>query len=164
MKKTLQSCDGPCSVISFQPARISLSLIQANMVHGVNWWRPQHAHFRMMKQSKMLHLLQELISRQSLSSLNSPSSKVSQRNTTFSRPTNQSLSVAFLMAVWRFTACRGTPAELYSDQGTNLRGGEKEFREAFSVMSPNFQGLLAKHQINFHFNPPAAPHVGGVWE
>lgn len=71
---------------------------------------------------------------------------------------------AFLMAVRRFTARRGTPAELYSDQGTNFRGGEKELREAFSVMSTDLQGLLAKHQINFHFNPPTAPHFGGVWE
>jgi len=71
---------------------------------------------------------------------------------------------AFLMAVRRFTARRGTPAELHSDQGTNFRGGENELREAFTAMSPDLQGLLAKHQINFHFNPPAAPHFGGVWE
>ncbi|XP_077363581.1 uncharacterized protein LOC144007644 [Festucalex cinctus] len=31
---------------------------------------------------------------------------------------------SFLMALRRFIARRGTPAELYSDQGTNYRGGE----------------------------------------
>ncbi len=73
-------------------------------------------------------------------------------------------SDAFLMAVRRFTARRGTPAELYSDQGTNFRGGENELREAFSPMSPELQESLANHQINFRFNPPAAPHFEGVWE
>ncbi len=57
-----------------------------------------------------------------------------------------------------------TPAELYSDQGTNFRGGENELREAFSAIRAELQESLAKHQINFLFNPPAAPHFGGVWE
>ncbi len=73
-------------------------------------------------------------------------------------------SDAFLMAVRMFTARRGTPAELCSDQGTNFRGGENELREAFSAIRAELQESLAKHQINFLFNPPAAPHFGGVWE
>ncbi|KAI2646144.1 ORF V: Enzymatic polyprotein [Labeo rohita] len=35
---------------------------------------------------------------------------------------------SFLMALRRFTARRGTPAQLWSDQGTNFRGGERELR------------------------------------
>ncbi len=35
---------------------------------------------------------------------------------------------AFLMALWRFIGQRGKPAELYPDQGTNLRGGETELK------------------------------------
>ncbi|XP_057689053.1 uncharacterized protein LOC130914022 [Corythoichthys intestinalis] len=68
------------------------------------------------------------------------------------------------MALRRFIARRGTPAELYSDQGTNFRGGERELRESFAAMSPDLQEQLAKQKISFHFNPPAAPHFGGVWE
>lgn len=71
---------------------------------------------------------------------------------------------SFLMALRRFIARRGKPAELYSDQGTNFRGGEKELKEAFSNLSPEVQQNLATQQISFHFNPPAAPHFGGVWE
>lgn len=73
-------------------------------------------------------------------------------------------SDAFLMALRRFIARRGQPAELYSDQGTNFRGGETELREAFRRLSPDLQQLLASQRIRFHFNPPASPHFGGVWE
>lgn len=43
---------------------------------------------------------------------------------------------SFLMALRRFIARRGTPAELFSDQGTNFRGGEREMREALAELSP----------------------------
>ena len=71
---------------------------------------------------------------------------------------------SFLMALRRFIARRGTPAELYSDQGTNFKGGERELREAFAAMSADLKRLLAPQKIVFRFNPPAAPHFGGVWE
>lgn len=70
----------------------------------------------------------------------------------------------FLMALRRFIARQGTSAELYSDQGTNFRGGEKELRETFAALSPDLQQKLAKQKISFHFNPPAALHFGGRWE
>lgn len=68
------------------------------------------------------------------------------------------------MAFRRFVARRGTPFELWSDQGTNLKGGEKELREAFKGMSPELQLQLAKQKVHFRFNPPGAPHFGGAWE
>lgn len=71
---------------------------------------------------------------------------------------------SFLMALRRFTARRGTPFELISDQGTNFRGGERELREAFAALAPELQAQLAKQQIKFRFNPPNAPHFGGCWE
>ncbi|XP_073770437.1 uncharacterized protein [Danio rerio] len=73
-------------------------------------------------------------------------------------------SDSFLMSLRRFIARRGTPAELYSDQGTNFKAGEKELRESFDSMAAELQQLLAKQKIAFHFNPPAAPHFGGAWE
>lgn len=71
---------------------------------------------------------------------------------------------AFLMSLRRFIARRGTPAELFSDQGTNFKGGERELCETFVGMSNELQRLLAPQKISFRFNPPAAPHFGGVWE
>ncbi|XP_030609347.1 uncharacterized protein LOC115796997 [Archocentrus centrarchus] len=71
---------------------------------------------------------------------------------------------SFLMALRRFIARRGKPAELLSDQGTNFRGGERELKDAFKAMHPTLQDHLAKYQIQFQFNPPNAPHFGGIWE
>ncbi|XP_077069937.1 uncharacterized protein LOC143722413 [Siphateles boraxobius] len=71
---------------------------------------------------------------------------------------------SFLMALRRFIARRGTPHELYSDQGTNFKGGERELSDAFEAMQPTLQSQLAKQKIQFKFNPPGAPHFGGLWE
>jgi len=68
------------------------------------------------------------------------------------------------MALSRFISCRGKPAELLSDQGTNYRGAERKIHESFKALHPTLQGELAKHQIKFRFNPPSAPHFGGAWE
>ncbi|XP_052449737.1 uncharacterized protein LOC128011416 [Carassius gibelio] len=73
-------------------------------------------------------------------------------------------SDSFLMSLRRFIARRGSPAELYSDQGTNFKGGEKELSDWFNRMSSDLKQLLAKQKIYFRFNPPAAPHFGGTWE
>ncbi len=71
---------------------------------------------------------------------------------------------SFLMALRRFIARRGKPAELLSDQGTNFKGGERELHDAFKAMHSSLQTCLAEHQIKFVFNPPCAPHFGGTWE
>lgn len=71
---------------------------------------------------------------------------------------------SYLMALRRFIARRGTPAEVYSDQGTKFKAGKKELREAFANMNPELQRLLANQKIAFHFNPPASPHFGGAWD
>lgn len=73
-------------------------------------------------------------------------------------------SDSFLMSLRRFIARRGHPYELLSDCGTNFKGGDKELRDAFAAMNPHLKEQLSKSQIQFHFNPPNAPHFGGVWE
>ncbi|XP_036000189.1 uncharacterized protein LOC118564903 [Fundulus heteroclitus] len=71
---------------------------------------------------------------------------------------------SFLMALRRFIARRGTPSEILSDRGTNFCGAERELLQAMAKMSPDLQQALAKQKIAFKFNPPGAPHFGGVWE
>ncbi|KAL1261419.1 hypothetical protein QQF64_006684 [Cirrhinus molitorella] len=51
-------------------------------------------------------------------------------------------SDSFLMAMRRFIGRRGKPAELYSEQGTNFRGGETELLEAFHQLSQDLNFLI----------------------
>ncbi|XP_064554390.1 uncharacterized protein LOC135439586 [Drosophila montana] len=71
----------------------------------------------------------------------------------------------FLAAFSRFIARRGLPQQMYSDNG-------KTFVGASSVLSRDFlqatkELILSKHShqnLCWHFNPPGAPHMGGLWE
>ena len=65
----------------------------------------------------------------------------------------------------RFAARRGTPSVLRSDNGTNFVASDKELLQ--NVRNWNQQVLtesLVKKGIQWKFNPPSAPHHGGVWE
>ena len=69
------------------------------------------------------------------------------------------------MAIERFAARRGTPSVLWSDNGTNFVASDKELLQ--NVRNWNQQVLtetLVKNGIQWKFNPPCAPHHGGVWE
>ncbi len=54
---------------------------------------------------------------------------------------------SFLMALRRFIAMRGTPAQLRSDRGTNFCGGERELREAYAALAPDLQRHLGHQKI-----------------
>jgi len=69
---------------------------------------------------------------------------------------------AFMAAFVRFTSRRGTPKRMYSDQGTNFIGARNEM-EAI-VQDRPVQERLAEQDIEWVFNPPSAPHFGGLWE
>ena len=71
---------------------------------------------------------------------------------------------AFLSSFSRFRSRRGTPHEILCDNGTNFKGGQTELSTAFDAMAPDLQERLAKHKVEFRFNPPSAPHFGGTWE
>lgn len=73
---------------------------------------------------------------------------------------------ALLNAIVRFSARRGLPTQLRSDNGTNMTGADKELRLAQQrwERDPHARGTLLRKRIDWIFNPPRASHMGGVWE
>ncbi|XP_074649031.1 uncharacterized protein LOC141904344 [Tubulanus polymorphus] len=62
---------------------------------------------------------------------------------------------SFLLSLRRFMARRGHPAKIHSDNGTNLKGGERELRE--SIAEWNQQKIsdeLTQLGIEWYFQPP----------
>lgn len=70
-----------------------------------------------------------------------------------------------IMAITRMSARRGQPVTIYSDNGTNLRGADKELREAKnSIDADKMHRYATNNEIEWKFIPPGAPHMGGAWE
>lgn len=66
-------------------------------------------------------------------------------------------SETFLAALRRFIARRGRCSRIFSDCGTNFVGAHKE-------LNAYMQHAVESEAIQWHFNPPSAPHFGGLWE
>ena len=73
---------------------------------------------------------------------------------------------AYINAMRRFVNRRGCPSVMYSDQGSNFRGAAAELKEFVSKLSENnkIEDFASTFKIKWQFNPPGAPHMGGVWE
>ena len=72
---------------------------------------------------------------------------------------------SFIMALRRMMARRGKVKLVCSDNGTNLRAGERELREALQQWNQTkIADTLSQEGVEWQFNPPAAPHFGGVFE
>lgn len=71
----------------------------------------------------------------------------------------------FLNALWRFIARRGNIRQLFSDNGTNFVGANRELKDAAKEIDQSqVSNYLLRNNIDWIFNPPAASHFGGVWE
>ena len=80
---------------------------------------------------------------------------------------------AFIQALRRFICIRGAAKEIWSDNGTNFTGGERELTVAIQDLD---QGIIQRslHEKDvewhcqplkkWHFQPPTASHMSGVWE
>ena len=69
------------------------------------------------------------------------------------------------MGIERSAARRGIPSVLWSDNGTNFIASEKELLQNVSAWNQQILSeALVKKRIHWRFNPPSAPHHGGVWE
>jgi len=66
-----------------------------------------------------------------------------------------------LLAIRKFICRRGCPEHIYSDNGTNFVGVDNELKK---LNQDTMTGDCTSKGITWHFNPPAAPHMGGSWE
>lgn len=75
-------------------------------------------------------------------------------------------AVGFLAAFRRFVSRRGLPSDMYSDNGTNFHGADRELNLTFKrlVSDPQIRNVIANDHVKWHFIPPSAPHFGGLWE
>ena len=72
---------------------------------------------------------------------------------------------SFICALRRFIARRGVPERIYCDNGTNFVGACSELKRAMKELDKaKIHDECAKKSIEWHFNPPTASHMGGVWE
>ncbi|XP_043862004.1 uncharacterized protein LOC122756464 [Drosophila santomea] len=71
----------------------------------------------------------------------------------------------FLAAFSRFFARRGCPQHVYSDNGKTFVGASTSLSKDF--IEATRTSVLSQHSlqnVSWHFNPPGAPHMGGLWE
>ncbi|XP_025270835.1 uncharacterized protein LOC112639871 [Camponotus floridanus] len=74
---------------------------------------------------------------------------------------------AFLAALRRFVSRRGICRSLRSDCGTTFVGADSQLTALFTAGTPENHRIidsLASERIEWRFNPPSAPHFGGIWE
>ncbi|XP_055714822.1 uncharacterized protein LOC129808940 [Phlebotomus papatasi] len=73
---------------------------------------------------------------------------------------------AFIATLRRFVARRGLPTHMYSDQGTTFIGADNELKRMFQQTKSQeiFANFLSERNTQWCFQPPKAPHHGGLWE
>uniref|UniRef100_V5GH76 Integrase catalytic domain-containing protein n=1 Tax=Anoplophora glabripennis TaxID=217634 RepID=V5GH76_ANOGL len=78
-------------------------------------------------------------------------------------------TATFLGCFKRFLARRGPVVCVYSDCGTNFLGAKAELDQIYNLLQSSeyvttIGTELSLHKIEWKFNPPSAPHFGGIWE
>lgn len=68
-----------------------------------------------------------------------------------------------IMAIRRFTRRWGSPVEIFTDNGTNFIGANRELQEQIKRINDECCETFTDARTKWSFNPPAAPHMGGVW-
>ncbi|XP_062716949.1 uncharacterized protein LOC115265221 [Aedes albopictus] len=72
-----------------------------------------------------------------------------------------------VMAFRRFVNRRGAPLEVFSDNGTNFVGASRQLSEEMqkiNEINEDCASTFTNARTQWHFNVPAAPHMGGPWE
>ena len=78
-------------------------------------------------------------------------------------------SEAFIAALRRFVARRGAPTLIWSDNGTNFVGANRELKEIYEFLSQqevsgSITDVCSGLGIEWRFIPEHGPHFGGLWE
>ena len=72
---------------------------------------------------------------------------------------------SMINALRRFISIRGCPEQIRSDRGTNFTSAERELKEAIEGWNQQkINSFCGQKMIEWIFNPPAASHMGGIWE
>ncbi|KHJ89020.1 integrase core domain protein, partial [Oesophagostomum dentatum] len=74
---------------------------------------------------------------------------------------------AFLNSFTRFISRRGVPRLIRTDCGTNFKLGQQIIQQMFDqdvTTGSSLMSYSSNHGINWIFNPPGAPWMGGAWE
>ncbi|CAG9137690.1 unnamed protein product [Plutella xylostella] len=74
-------------------------------------------------------------------------------------------SDSLIMAIRRKASRRGWATQLFSDNGTNMRGADVEMKKAIAELDQ--RALIDEamnHGTKWTFIPPVSPHWGGAWE
>jgi hypothetical protein len=77
---------------------------------------------------------------------------------------------AFIAALKRFISRRGKCTHIYSDCGSNFIGANRKLNAEITFLLRSYKHndevshYLSENGIEWHFNPPSAPHMGGLWE
>ena len=70
-----------------------------------------------------------------------------------------------IMVLRQFLNRRGPPDVIFSDNGTNFVGAVRELRDAQAQWRlQQIEERLQQDNIKWVFQPPAAPHMSGVWK
>lgn len=73
-------------------------------------------------------------------------------------------SESCVLAIRRFIARRGAPAEFFSDNGTSFVGASKQLQQEIAMRNEILASTFTNTNTRWNFNSPGAPHMGGVWE
>ena len=78
---------------------------------------------------------------------------------------------AFVATLRHFVSRRGKPKEIFSDNGTNFVGAERNLNlhELYQLLQEKplqdaVHAYCLHQDIQWHFNPERALHFGGLWE
>ncbi|XP_062533921.1 uncharacterized protein LOC134202933 [Armigeres subalbatus] len=75
--------------------------------------------------------------------------------------------VCLSRAFKRMIARRGYCSEIWSDNGTNLVGADRQLQEVYEMVTKHAkqkEHFFANLGIRWRFIPPASPHQGDIWE